>query len=55
MKSIILLILALMTVTIRQVSGEKEADKKCRQDQYKCGDVCVGKDNFCSCGSAVLP
>ena len=42
MKSTKLLILALLLVTIRQVSGEKEADKKCNPDEYKCGDMlCV--------------
>ena len=41
MKITKLLFLALLLISIRQVSGEKEADKKCDPGFYKCGDVCV--------------
>ena len=54
MKSTKLLCLILLTVSIRQVSGEKETEKKCRQEQYKCGDVCVDWRYFCSCGNVTL-
>ena len=54
MKSTKLLILALLTVTISQVSGEKETEKKCDLDYYKCGDVCVHWSYSCSCGNVTL-
>ena len=54
MKNTKLLILALLTVSIRQVCGEKEADKKCDEDEYKCGDLCVYYRYSCSCGNITL-
>ena len=53
MKSIKLLFLAILTVSIRQVSGE-ETDKKCGRNQYKCGDLCTYDDWSCSCGNVTL-
>ena len=54
-RKILSLSLLILTISIRQVSGEKETDKKCDpDDQYKCGDVCVKKTSSCHCGNVTL-
>ena len=54
MKSIRLLCFALLIVSIREVSGEKQAEIKCDPSSYKCGDLCTFEDWSCSCGSVTL-